>query len=138
MKAVVGLWIDHKKAVIVTGDGSQLLTLNSNLEKRVRFAGGDRGKTAYSANYFPADDQIDRRYNEHLNRFYSEVITHLKEAEAIIIFGPGEAKIELQKKLALEGFEKSILGVETSDKLTDNQISARVKQFVAEHAEAVR
>jgi len=138
MKAVVGLWIDHKKAVVVTGDGSQMLTLKSNLEKRVRFAGGDRGKTAYSANYFPADDQIDRRYTEHLNRYYTEVITHLKGAEAIIILGPGEAKIELQKRLAQEGLEKSILGIETADKLTDNQISARVRQIVNEHAEAVR
>ena len=41
----VGLWIDHKKTVIVIGDGDEIVTLKSNMEKHVRFTGRARGKT---------------------------------------------------------------------------------------------
>ena len=129
MKSEVGLWIDHKKSVIVFGEGEEVLTLQSNMEKHVRFSGGTRGKTAYGSNYIPADDQQDRRFAEHLNKYYLEVMSHLRGATAIFIFGPGEAKIEFQKLLEREGLTHAIIEIETTGKLTDRQITARVKDF---------
>jgi hypothetical protein len=129
MKEEVGLWIDHKKTVVVSADGEEIVTLKSNMEKHVRFSGGARGKTAYGAQYFPADDQQDRRFVEHLNKYYTEVITHLRGVKAIIIMGPGEAKFELEKRLQLAGYKDNVLGIENADKLTDRQIAAKVKQF---------
>ncbi len=129
MNQEIGLWIDHKKTVLVSAEGKEVITLISNMEKRVRFSGGTRGKTAYGAQYFPADDQVDRRFAEHLNKYYSEVIEHLRKARAIIIMGPGEAKFELEKRLAQAGLKNSVLNIETTDKLTEKQIAAKVKQF---------
>ncbi|MEI7848634.1 MAG: hypothetical protein WCK35_22725 [Chloroflexota bacterium] len=129
MKSEVGLWIDHKKSVIVFDDAEEVLTLQSNMEKHVRFSGGTRGKTAYGSNYIPADDQQDRRFAEHLNKYYLEVMSHLRGATAIFIFGPGEAKIEFQKVLEREGLTHAIIRFETTGKLTDRQIAARVKDF---------
>ena len=138
MKEEIGLWVDHKKAVFVNGDGEEIVTLISNMEKRVRFRGGTRGKTAYGSQYFPADDQQDRRFAEHLNRYYTEVITQLRGAKAIVIMGPGEAKFELEKRLEREGLLDNVLGIEIADKLTDRQIAARVKQFFASQRVPVR
>ena len=132
MKQEIGVWIDHKQAVIIDGSGNTVFKLESDMEKHTRFSGGDRGKTAYGANYFPADNQIDQRYIEHLNQYYDEVISHLREATGILILGPGEAKLELQKRLEHAGLEKKVIGIETADKLTDRQITARVKQFFAD------
>ncbi|MCX6079196.1 MAG: hypothetical protein NTW32_06650 [Chloroflexi bacterium] len=131
MKEEIGLWIDHKKTVIVNSTGDEIITLNSNMEKHVRFSGGAHGKTAYGAQYFPADDQQDRRFVEHLNKYYSDVIAHLRDAKAIVIMGPGEAKLELEKRLEHAGLKEYILNIETADKLTERQIAARVKQFFA-------
>jgi hypothetical protein len=131
MKEEVGLWVDHKKAVLVNGEGEEIVTLNSNMEKHVRFSGGARGKTAYGAQYFPAEDQQDRRFTEHLNKYYSEISTHLRGVKAIVIMGPGEAKFELEKRLEHEGLIDHVLSIETADKLTDRQIAARIKQFFA-------
>jgi hypothetical protein len=56
------------------------------------------------------------------------VIAHLRDAESILIFGPGEAKEELEKCLASKGLGGRIVGIETVDKMTDRQIAARVRQ----------
>ncbi len=68
----------------------------------------------------------------HLNRYYDEVISHLRDAASILLLGPGEAKGELEKRLASKGLGGRIVGVETADKMTAPQIVARVR----EHFEA--
>ena len=42
MKRQVGLWIDHRQAVIVTvaNEGEEIKRITSNVEKHVRFASG--------------------------------------------------------------------------------------------------
>jgi hypothetical protein len=50
----------------------------------------------------------------------------IRDADSIQIFGPGEAKGELEKRLDSEGLKKFIVGIETVDKMTDRQIAAKV------------
>jgi hypothetical protein len=131
MKRVVGLWIDHRKAVIVSivGEGKEIiLTMKSHMEPHVRFAGGSRSKGPYQFLGVTPEDQQDRRFADHLSAFYDEVISHIREAEAILLFGPGEAKGELEKRLEGKGLGRLIVGVETIDKMTDRQIAAKVRQ----------
>jgi hypothetical protein len=45
-----------------------------------------------------------------------------------LIFGPGEAKVELKKRLENVDLHGHIVGIETTDKMTDNQIVAKVRQ----------
>ena len=131
MKKEVGVWIDHKKAVIVTGDGGTIEKLESKMEAYVHTNGGIHGKTPSGALVFPAEDQRDRRFAEHLNKYYAEVIAQLRDAVSILIFGPGEAKFELEKRLRHIELHKHIIGIESADKLTDRQIAAKVKNFFA-------
>jgi hypothetical protein len=56
------------------------------------------------------------------------VISHIREAEAILVFGPGEAKGELEKRLESKGLGRRVVGVEAIDKMTDRQIAAKVRQ----------
>ena len=64
-----------------------------------------------------------------LNSFYDEVITCLTDADEILLFGPGEAKGELHKRMADHNLEKSVVGIETTDEMTEKQIVAKVKQY---------
>ena len=131
MKRVVGLWIDHRKAVIVAilGEGKEIvLTMKSHLEPHVRFSAGSRSKTPHLAVEVTAEDQRDRRFAQHLSTYYDEVISHIREAEAILVFGPGEAKGELEQRLKSTGLGGRIVGVEAVDKMTDRQIAAKVRQ----------
>ncbi len=124
MKSAAGLWIDHRKAVIliVSDDGEESKQIESGMEKHVRFSGGSRSEEG------KADDQRDRQFTGHLNRYYDEVTSHLRDAESILIFGPGEAKGELEKRLANKGLGGRIVGIETVDKMTDRQIAAKVRE----------
>ena len=122
MKKEVGLWIDHRKTVIVTisGGTEEITQIASNVEKHVRYSG--------AAQEGPPEDQTDRRFTDHLSKYYDEVISHIRGAESILILGPGEAKGEFVN----EGLGGCIVGVETVDKMTDRQIAARVRQHFLE------
>ena len=124
MKSAAGLWIDHSKAVmvIVSAEREETKQIESGMEKHVRFSGGSRSEQG------GGEDQQDRQFTGHLNRYYDEVIAHLRDTESILLFGPGEAKGELEKRLANEGLGGRIVGIETVDKMTDRQIAARVRE----------
>lgn len=122
MKKEVGLWIDHRKAVIVTvsGETEEITQIASNMEKHVRYSGAAREVSS--------EDQRDRRFSDHLSKYYDEVMSHVRDAESILILGPGEAKGEFVKRLDSEDLGGRVVGVETVDKMTDRQIAARVRQ----------
>ena len=122
MKRKVGLWIDHKKAVIfsLADEGAEIKRISSELKKDVRFSGGAQKESV--------EKHRDKRLSEHLNNYYDEVVEHICDAESILIFGPGEAKKELKKKLESKKLHGNIVGFETADKMTDNQIVAKVRQ----------
>ena len=124
MKKIAGLWIDHRKVVIVivSDEGEETKQIESGMEKHVRFSGGSRSEQG------GGEDQQDRQFTGHLNAYYDEVIAHLRDAESILIFGPGEAKGELEKRLASKGLSGRVVGIETVDKMTDRQIAAKVRQ----------
>jgi hypothetical protein len=124
MKSKIGLWIDHRKAVIVsiTDKGEETQQITSGMEKHIRFSTNDPSKDG------SAEDVRDREFGNHLNSYYDEVITHLREAESIQIFGPGEAKGELEKRLETEGLKDRIVEIDTVDKMTDRQIAAKVRE----------
>jgi hypothetical protein len=123
MKSEIGLWIDHRQAVIVvmTDAGEETKRITSNLEKHVRFSSGTSEDGS-------AEDMRDRQFGNHLNSYYDEVIALIRNADAIQIFGPGEAKGELEKRLEHAGLKGHIVGVETADKMTDHQIAAKVRE----------
>jgi stalled ribosome rescue protein Dom34 len=128
MKETVGLWIDHEKAVIVfvTGNDTEIERINSNLEKHHRQSGVAT----------PPDDIRQREFTGHLNRFYDEVVSCIRDAECILILGPGEAKGELSKRLEKENLGGHIVGIVTSDRMTDPQIVARVRGHFLNRPEA--
>ncbi len=131
MKRKVGLWIDHRKAVIVflADQKEEIKLVSSNVEKQIQRSADSRSGGSFEAQAVPADDRQQRQFTEHLNTYYNEVISCIRDAESILIFGPGEAKDELKKHLTHEGLSERIAGIETIDKMTDPQIAAKVRQY---------
>ena len=122
MNSNVGLWIDHRQAVIVslTDKVEKTRRIISHMERHVRFSGGSQDVAA--------EDQRDRRFTEHLHKYYDKVVSSIRDADSILILGPGEAKEELRARLEREALGGRIAGVETVDKMTDGQLAARVRQ----------
>ena len=128
MSQKTGVWIDHRKAVIVSasGDGVATKTLASDVAGHPRYGGQQDGG---------GEQKYEARHGQNLDRYYDEVIGLLGQPEAILIFGPGEAKLELKARL---GRSKSpsapAVDVEAADQLTEPQIVAKVREhFGLEH-----
>jgi hypothetical protein len=129
MKKEVGLWIDHRKTVIVTMENEVEVTreIRSNMEKHVRFANSARSNAPDGVQGSTAEDIRDRQFGDHLGRYYEGIVSFIRDADSIWIFGPGEAKVELENRLKSDGLGERIVGVETVDKMTDHQIAAKIR-----------
>jgi stalled ribosome rescue protein Dom34 len=119
-----GLWIDHRKAVmvIVTNRGEEMHEIPSHIERSTR------GKDGTGFGDGSEQDIHDRNYWTRLNRYYDSIITLLRGVDTILIFGPGEAKEELVRRLQRAGLRERVAAVETVDKMSDRQIAARVRK----------
>lgn len=131
MKTTAGLWIDHREAVIVfiSPEGETTKEIRSNAEKHAGRIDGVRSTAPFESQLVPADDRRQSSFTGHLNNFYDEVISCLREMKTILIFGPGEAKNELKKRIERYKPSDCIAAVETVDRMTDRQISAKVRQY---------
>jgi len=133
MKKTVGVWIDHRKAVLViaTDKGEEIKLIVSKVDKQRRRTGGVCSPLSSDSHEAPADDIQEREFTGHLNIYYDAVISCIRDAEAILIFGPGEAKGELKKRIVKNKFGGHIVDIETADKMTDRQIAAEVRRYFA-------
>ena len=141
MKKYVGIWIDRKKAVIVTrrepersyeGDEEITVTeISSDTERKVRLAGGSRTRNRpWGPQEVAVDSKIEARQRQQLRKYYHQIIELIKDADKIMIMGPGEAKLELKKEMEKsKALITKIAGVHTRDKMTANQVSAEVKSY---------
>jgi hypothetical protein len=123
MNKRVGLWLDQNKAF--------LISITNNGEDRERISADMEHYFRYSTNV-PGDglpeDVRDQRFWRHLNEYYDNLIAFIRGASAIQIFGPGEAKYQLQKRLESAGMLDQIVSVDNADKLTDHEVILKVRE----------
>jgi hypothetical protein len=140
MKKYVGIWLDHREAFVVYllknqpfADEIQEMIerIESDMERRVRLSGGSRSrKTPYGPQEISVDSKQEDRQRVQLRKYYRQIIQRIRDADRILIFGPGEAKIELRKEIeASTEFAGKITKIESADKITQRQIAAKVRMF---------
>ena len=130
MGTQVGLWVDHRKAVVITineKSGDISLTM-SKVEARSRHLEDSRHSGAYESQLVPADDSRQKAETGSLNIYYDEIIAGIDRAVSILIFGPGEAKHELRKRFEKSALSDCVIAVEAADRMTDRQIEAKVRK----------
>lgn len=77
----------------------------------------------------PASDRREKGYTGHLANYYEEIVSVVRGAESVFIFGPGEAKGELRKHFHKQNLCGRIVGFETADKMTKRQVAQKVRNF---------
>ena len=129
MAGKIGVWIDHRKSILVRfNDGVEAVhEIDSEAEKHVRDAGGAGSGASHGSQYVVAGDKRDRKFMNHLNTYYDQVIQQFEHTEGLVIIGPGEAKGELDKRITSKEMRKHILLVETADKMTKPQLVAKMR-----------
>lgn len=132
MNKQVGMWIDHKEAVLVSVNGGDASVRRVESEVGTRFSpsGGRKAGGTSVAQSIVKEQTEDERRKHRLHAYYQGLIKTLGAAEEFFLFGPGEAKHELVKEIGkIKSSRVRISAVETCDKMTQPQIVAKVKTF---------
>ena len=136
MKKHIGVWVDHEKAFVASIAKDDEMTketihrITSNVEGHVRLSGGSRSRTPYGPQEVASERKMHERRKRHLHLYYQTIIQAIRDARKIMIFGPGEAKFELERELTeLKELAAKIVSVEAADKMTERQIAAKVRKY---------
>jgi stalled ribosome rescue protein Dom34 len=129
----VGLWIDHKQAYLIWNEDGKVEVIPSRIEPPAHYSGGTQlgGKQNQKADI---EARRSDRFRLQINKYYQQVMNAIKDASSIFVMGPGEAKVEFQKAIKKsKDLQKRLLKVETTDKMTKNQMVAYVRKFYEKH-----
>ncbi len=124
----VGLWIDQRQAYAIWSHDGRVEVIPSRIEPPTHSGGTQLGGKLNQK----ADVELhhNERFRLQLNKYYQQVMSAVKNADSILIMGPGKAKIELEKAIKKnKNMQKRILKVQTADKMTKNQMIAYVRKF---------
>ncbi|MFM9964869.1 MAG: hypothetical protein ACKV2Q_27005 [Planctomycetaceae bacterium] len=134
MSINAGVWIDHRRAVVVrmTDNGEEIKTIQSHANRPFASAAGGGSKQPERPSGYQSEDKQERKFMDQLGSFYDEVLKSLRDANSVLILGPGEAKGEFKKHLNTKKFPVLVADVETADKMTDREIAASVRQHFEE------
>ncbi len=134
MNTHMGVWIDHKKAVIVAAGQDTATVVQSDVPGHTRFSGGGGNPGGHSSTRGGSERQHEERNRNALDEYFDQVLAALGHPEVLLILGPGEAKQQLADRLEHQTTRpRPAVVVETTDKLTDPQIIAKVSKYFDAH-----
>lgn len=126
----VGIWIDHRNAVVVTiEDGRESInTIASDVDHQPKAAGRSGNPTKWGPQATFNERRIEENYRHQVVLFYKDVIKSIGKVDQLLVMGPAQAKLEFTDELKkVADFRQVPLKVETVDKMTDPQIAAKVR-----------
>jgi molybdopterin converting factor small subunit len=132
----IGIWLDHSKAHFIGHhDGSAFLieTIDSPYERIKRDEGEGSDNARFGANPQFSSNNENRKNNtaqNELNEYFKTLESKLDDYDEILLFGPTTAKEQLYNRLSEnKSFSAKTIIVQSSDKMTDNQLLAFVRDF---------
>ncbi|WP_374447114.1 hypothetical protein [Stella sp.] len=112
------VWLDHHEARIFAFNPDQA-------DRTVLHAHGQHGNLRHGKGHLMGRRSPPDR------EFLQAIVDAVKNAPEILVVGPGQAKLELLKYVheAVPALADRIVGVETLDHPTDNQIVAHARTY---------
>lgn len=132
-KPYLGIWVDHREAYFIWVDEKGEAELQHAAaeypEARERTGRAMSGRTGVYGGVAPHASVREKQQRE-ARRFYETIFRAIRGAQKVYIFGPGQAKRELRKRLGQhKGFTGEIVAVESAQKMTEATMTAEVRQF---------
>jgi stalled ribosome rescue protein Dom34 len=135
MKKQTGVWLDKEKAIIINLDEGKhsIKYIDSDIEGRERFPGEGKNFGRFGSQFLSMENKKKNRTKKQLTTYLKRIVSEIKNADEIVLFGPAEMKTELEKLILDDHtFKGKLLGVKPADSITENQIVAWVKEFFRE------
>src|SRR5664279_2601765 len=122
-KKSAGIWMDHASAHVMevtTGqDESMVITSKFTHEEKEESLG-------------KSEHVMHNKEQHEQSAYYKKLGDVIKNYEDVLLFGPTDAKVELFNLLRADHlFEKIKIGIKQTDKMTENQEHAFVREYFA-------
>ncbi|TND01981.1 MAG: hypothetical protein FD123_4132 [Bacteroidetes bacterium] len=120
----LGIWIDHSSAhVMELTDPMKTMVVASNFSHQQKHHSLGRNENLMH-------NQEQHRHAE----YYKELGEIIRNYEAVILFGPTDAKTELHNVLRADHrFSNTQIDVMPADKMTESQQHAFVREYFSKH-----
>ncbi len=128
----VGIWLDQKEANVITlfENTQQQKIIFSDIETRERFEGETKQYGRFGEQYLNYEKGQQKRIKDLTNRYLNKIIQELNNVDEIMIFGPAQTKIKLEKLIQSNpNLLSKLKDVQVSDNMTENQKVAYVKKY---------
>lgn len=114
------VWIDREHAKIFELHPNEVIETNMKRHEIRHHTGAEK----------------EHNHQKHGEKFFCDVAHHLNTAHEILLVGPGQAKDQFKAHLEKHhhgSISNKVVGVETVDHPTDNQVVALAKKFFKAH-----
>ena len=128
------IWIDHRKAIVLTADRDGNLKEEEMISPgavKERFAGEESNKTSTRIGHTVANESHHQHKEENdFRAFLKHIVAKLNMPEGLLILGPGDARHELQNEVENEKILKGLkLENRPADKMTDHELREAMKEY---------
>lgn len=128
----IGVWMDKEKAHIITisDNTEEMTTVYSEIES-YHIGGGSGSRMKGGPQDVVQDSKYLEREKHSFKVYFKEIVAFLKDADAIVIFGPAEAGEKFNKKLQKKytTIGNKVRAVIRADSMTTNQTRALVRDY---------
>ena len=120
----LGIWMDHSVAHLMEFENS---TIESETIEADSFNRDDEGIN------WKDEILIRNKEQNNLSGYFDKLIYIIKDFDEVLLFGPTEAKSELFNQIDdMHHLDLIKITLKTTDKMTENQRQAFVREFFAE------
>ena len=133
MKNTFGVWIAGTKAVIVNLANDSVKEVLANIDSKTNHISDKEVGNFLGAGHHNGNEKTYEERKKHQTQsFLNTVMTEIKNADGIYVFGPSEMKTHLRTHIESDKKLATVLkAVDSADKMTENQIVAAVKKQFA-------
>ncbi|WP_422858490.1 hypothetical protein ACOKFD_14070 [Flagellimonas sp. S174] len=127
----IGIWMDKQKCDFVVFENG--LERSSTIASELEFfnpKGGARSKTKWGPQDVVQDSKYLEREKHQLRRYFENIVSLIKDADQIALFGPAEAADRFFRDIKENNpdLAKKIKSNERVDSMTHNQFKALARE----------
>jgi hypothetical protein len=125
-----GIWIDQREAVIIRGtaEGAEVRSVKNDLAKHKAILNLKHKGTRSGTHFINQEKKEPGKLHKEMTDYLARVVKELGSVKRVIVFGPAEAKVELDKYLR-EKKPRIVCERMTTGPMTRNQKVAWVKRY---------
>jgi stalled ribosome rescue protein Dom34 len=119
---VCGVWMDSKHAIVIATENR---VVHGEFEIITTVECGDHEGADYK------NEKVEHsKDSQEQKKYFKTIASHIHEDQVIYVFGPGKAQEQFKNYLEDQHkFKSKEITLGTSDKITNNEMIAKVKSF---------